>query len=255
MDKVLPFRGYDLPVHLVWRTGSDTHNYEQIANWHIAQIQKYVGIKETDNVVEIGCAIGRVAIPLTEILTRGTYIGTEVQRPSIEWCAENITPRHPNFTFIHHDIHDTLHNPNGTMRASDIRLPSPDGTVDLVLLHSVFTHMFGDEIVHYLREFKRMMKPTGRVYASCFLVNPAVLAAVRDSPRPGWKTQFQHPYGDRCYVNSVQEPRAAVAFEDEAFADIIEQGGLVLEQTLWGNWSGARDNPRSGQDVVILRQR
>ena len=41
------------------KTGSGTHNYEQIADWHISQIKKYVGIRDTDNVLEIGCGIGR----------------------------------------------------------------------------------------------------------------------------------------------------------------------------------------------------
>jgi SAM-dependent methyltransferase len=253
MVELFQFRGYEIPVHLVMKTGSGTHNFEQIADWHISQIQKYVGINAADNVVEIGCGIGRVAIPLTEILTCGTYLGTEVIRPSVDWCSENITARHPNFTFIHHDIHDTLHNPNGTLHAKDIRLPSEDGTVNLILLLSVFTHMFRDEIIHYMREFRRMLKPTGRVYASCFLVNSAVLDAVRDEPRLGWKVQFRHAYGEGCYINSEEEPRGAVAFEDGMFMAMINQGRLALDDVLWGNWSGARDNPRSGQDVTILR--
>lgn len=253
MADTLHFRGYDMPVSLVLKTGSGTHNYEAIANWHISQLQKYIGVKATDNVVEIGCGVGRVAIPLTEILTDGTYLGTEVIRTHFEWCRDNIGARNPNFQFIYHDIHDTLHNPKGTLHAKDIRLPVESGTVDIILLHSVFTHMLRDEIVHYMREFRRILKPTGRVYASCFLVNDDALKAVRDAPREGWKVQFKHRYGEGCYINSPQEPRAAVAFEDRVFVEMASQANLEIEQTLWGNWSGTRENPRSGQDVVILK--
>lgn len=253
MVEFFQFRGYEIPVHLVNKTGGGTETFEKISDWHLAQVRKYIGVKETDNVVEIGCGIGRDAIPLTEILTSGSYIGTDTIAPSIEWCTNNISARHPNFKFIHHDIYDTLHNPGGTLHASDIRLPSEDETVDLVLLHSVFTHMFREEIIHYMREFRRILKPTGRVWASCFLANQATRDAVRERPKPGWSVQFRYPYGEGCYVNLEREPRAAVAFEDDTFMDMIKQGGLILDQVLWGAWSGQRTDAKSGQDVVILR--
>jgi SAM-dependent methyltransferase len=253
MVELFHFRGYDIPVHLLNKTGGGTETFEKISDWHLVQLKKYVGVKETDNVVEIGCGIGRDAIPLTEILKGGTYIGTDTIAPSIEWCTKQISARHPNFLFIHHDIHDTLHNPNGMLHAKEVRLPSADGSVDLILLHSVFTHMFGDEIVHYLREFRRILKPTGRVYASCFLVNDGIRTAVQDAPRPGWSVQFKFPFGAGCYINSEREPRAAVAFEDDHFIHLIGESDLKLDQILWGAWSGYREGARSGQDIVILR--
>ena len=253
MGDLLQFRGYELPVSLVMKTGSGTHNFEKIADWHVSQLQKYIGIKCTDSVVEIGCGIGRIAIPLTEMLTEGRYLGTEVIRPSVDWLSENIAAKYNNFRFAHHDIHDTLHNPNGTMHAADIRLPVDDKSVDVIFLQSVFTHMMEDEIVHYLREFARILKPGGRVSASCFLVNDKALNAVRDAPPEGWSVQFKYPVGDRCYINSKQEPRAAVAFEDDKFISMIEAAGLQVDQILWGTWSGTRENPRSGQDVAILK--
>jgi hypothetical protein len=155
MSDHLHFRGFDIPLALVNRTGGTADTFERISDWHASQVDRYIGrVKSTDNVVEIGCACGRAAIPLTSILTDGSYLGTETQRPHIQWCTDNITAQHPNFTFIHHDIYDTLHNPAGVLHANDIRLPSADQSVDLILLYSVFTHMVGDEITNCLREFR-----------------------------------------------------------------------------------------------------
>jgi SAM-dependent methyltransferase len=253
MTELFEFRGYQIPVHLVNKTGGGTDTFEKISDWHIAQVQKYIGIKPTDNVVEIGCGIGRDAIPLTTILAQGTYLGTDTIGASIRWCIENISSRCPNFRFVHHDIRDALHNPKGMLQASDIILPVIDQTTDLILLHSVFTHMFKDEIVHYLREFRRILKPSGRVWASCFIANDSTLAAVRNQPRPGWGVQFRYTYEDGCFINSEQQPRAAVAYEDKVLMDMIELSGLQVDDILWGSWSGQRDNARSGQDTIILR--
>lgn len=66
MSDYLHFRGFDIPIPLVNRTGGTADTFEKIADWHAAQIDRYIGpIKNTDNVVEIGCACGRDAIPLT----------------------------------------------------------------------------------------------------------------------------------------------------------------------------------------------
>lgn len=253
MSEYFHFRGYDIPVDLLNKTGGGTDKFEEVSDWHIAQVQKHICINDTDSVVEIGCGIGRDAIPLTGLLSRGSYVGTDTIGPSIRWCAENISPRHENFTFVHHDIHDTLHNPKGTLRAVDIRLPSEDESVDLILLHSVFTHMMEDEIVHYVGEFRRIMKPSGRVWASCFLVNDALLSAIRSSDQPGWSLRFSHKHAEGCYINRKEEPRQTVAYDENRFYEIMRRGGLVVDRTLWGAWSKLRAMPESGQDAVILR--
>jgi len=254
-DQLFHFRGYDIPVNLVGRTGGGTESFGKVSDWHIAQVQRYIGIKSTDNVLEIGCGIGRDAIPLTELIPHGKYIGTDTISPSIQWCTENISKKHANFAFVHHDIYDTLHNPKGTLQAFDVKLPAEDASIDLVLLHSVFTHMFADEIVHYLGEFRRVLKPNGRVWASFFIVNQGILEAIRRNPEPGWNLSFPYQYRTDCYINITEEPRQSVAFDELTLELMIAKGGLVLDQPiLWGNWSGLRENPKSGQDAIILKR-
>jgi SAM-dependent methyltransferase len=253
MAELFHFRGYNIPVALLEKTGGGTETFEEISDHHITLLQQYIGIGDADSVMEIGCGIGRDSIPMTELLKRGRYVGTDTIAPSIRWCTENITPRFPNFVFVHHDIHDTLHNPTGTLSAFDIRLPADDDSVDLVVLQSVFTHMFSDEIVHYLREFRRILKPTGRIWATFFIVNQGILDAIRDSARTRHALSFCYPYGPGCHVNTLAEPRGAVAFEQPTLMKMIENGGLVLAQPiLWGAWSGRRLEPKCGQDGLVL---
>src|SRR4051794_26342926 len=56
------------------------------------------GLRRDEDVLDVGCGIGRTAIPLTEYLSEhGSYRGFDISRESIEWCSREITSRFPNF--------------------------------------------------------------------------------------------------------------------------------------------------------------
>ena len=57
------------------------------------------GLEPGDRVLDIGCGIGRMAIPLSGYLEGGSYAGFDVGRAMIRWCRRNISPRHPEFEF------------------------------------------------------------------------------------------------------------------------------------------------------------
>jgi ubiquinone/menaquinone biosynthesis C-methylase UbiE len=255
-EEMFAFRGFNIPVRLLAMTGGGTDTFDLISQSHIDQLQQYIGIRPGAKILEIGCGIGRDAIPLAELISpEGTYKGTDVIGESVAWCKANITAKFPNFEFFHHDIKDTLHNPEGTLEASGIHLPYGDGEVDLVILQSVFTHMFVDEIRHYLSEFRRILTPEGRVWASVFIVNDDVLAAIANNAKTLHALSFKHSYGRGCFINSEVEPRGAVALDLAAVFRLLDGSGLVMSRPiLWGSWSGVRNNPESGQDILILKR-
>ncbi len=117
------YKGYAIPTHLVEITGGGPATFDVISVNHMAALARYMGIVATHDVLEIGCGIGRDAIPLTQIVTRGTYLGIDIIDQSIAWCRNNITPAHPHFRFHHFDIKDQLHNPNGSTGTRAVKLP------------------------------------------------------------------------------------------------------------------------------------
>ena len=250
------YKGFTIPVDLINMTGAGTDTFDVISKWHIDSIQHHIGIRSTDSVVEIGCGIGRDAIPLTEILgTAGTYFGTDVIGTSIDWCVNNITPLFPNFRFEWHDIYDDLHNPNGVIDTLDIILNVPDNSVDLIILQSVFTHMFEHEICHYLKEFRRILKLDGRVWASIFIVTPNILQQIADNAQTVYQLSFNHVYGDGCFINSLDSKRGAVAFTHKTIDRMLRASHMTLAKPiLKGSWSGTEQEPESGQDCLILKR-
>ena len=217
-------------------------------------LQEHVPIQRDCSIIEIGCGIGRDAIPLTNIIgTDGQYLGIEIVKDSVDWCTANISARHPNFRFVHFDVADQLHNPHGCGKTTAFSLPATDRSVDRVIVWSVFTHMIKDDIVHYLREFARVLRPSGKVFATWFVVSDEILAKARTVDLTPFHLRFEHHLAEGCFVNDLQFPMSAVAYTREALLSTIASGGLELSgDILPGAWSGYWSNPKGGQDATIL---
>lgn len=215
-------------------------------------MRETVGIKPNHNFLEIGCGIGRDAIPLTKIVTEDTYVGVDIIPLSIAWCWANIGCRHHNFKFHLFDIKDQLHNPLGTTRTRDVRLPVLNRSIYRIILWSVFTHMFRYDILHYLDEFKRALRPGGRAFITCFIADEASLEATRKFNNTDFNLHFDHEYGPECYVNDLVAPAGAVAYTEKALKEMVEAAGLAFAAPfIRGNWSGLHQTDR-GQDAMIL---
>jgi SAM-dependent methyltransferase len=248
------FRGFRIPVHLIALTGAGPDTFDWMGRRHIELYEKFVGLGPEMTLLEIGCGIGRDALQLLDLLRgQGRYIGIDVTRDSVVWCQDNITPKHPAFTFHHFDAVNELYNPYGAMTSMDFALPVADASVDRIFLASVFTHLFEDEVQHYLGEFARVLKPGGQVYASFFLHAPEALEAARARGTTSWNAKFDIPLSEGVYANDPVYPRGAVAFTDAAMRRLIAKAGLRLVRPyLKGSWFGLHADPDDGQDVAIL---
>ena len=256
MSDTFRFLDYDIPLDLLRLTGGGPETFEQISAEHIKLLQANIGLEPDSTVLEIGCGIGRDAIPLTRLLSPrgGRYVGIDIIGRSIEWCNLNIAARHENFSFIHYDVADQLHNPNGHTHTSDIRLPLPDSSVDKIILWSVFTHMFENDIVHYLREFARVIRPTGKIWLTLFIVDDDTLASARATNLTEFNLRFDHPYAPGCFINVPEFPAGAVAYTAGTVFRMIAKGGLEMAAApLFGSWSGLPPiGTDPGQDALVL---
>jgi SAM-dependent methyltransferase len=249
------FLGFDIPVDLLNMTGGGVSDFDSIAFGHFEYLKKYIAILPTDNILEVGCGIGRDAIPLSKFLTTGSYKGIDIIGRSIQWCESNIGKKNKNFKFYHFDVKDKLHNPNGEKDLIDYKLPCEDSSIDKIFLWSVFTHMFERDIEIYLKEFQRVLKPSGRVLITCFIVDPSILKEARKVDLTPWSLRFEYSHGDGCFINNLDYPTGAVAFTQDKLLNLVSKAQLTPElPILTGQWWGKEDGLGFGQDVIICKK-
>jgi SAM-dependent methyltransferase len=248
--ELFSYNGYEIPVDLVELTGGGPATWDAIARMHMDAYARYAPIEPSFSVLEVGCGVGRDAIPLSHLLSpAGSYVGVDIIKPSIVWCQENITPTFPNFRFVHFDVQSDIHNPRGTISSADVKMPVPDASVDRILLQSVFTHMFEPDIVSYMREFVRALRPRGVVIASFFIIDDETRALAVATGQ--WLT-FQHQINPDCWVNDPEHPEGAVSYTEAALRRMLAASGLrLLQQIHRGVWCG-REGLADGQDMCIL---
>ena len=252
MSESFPFEGFDIPLDLAILTGGGPDTWEGISAAHLAAYARYCPLGSGNDVLEVGCGVGRDAIPLARVLgERGTYVGVDVSGPSIAWCQEHITARHPNLSFAHLDIRSEFYNPQGSLAGNEVTLPVASSSIDRIILQSVFTHMFEPDITHFLREFRRVLRRDGRVFATFFVLGDESVRLANETPEV---LKFAYGHGDGCRVNDLGYAEAAVGYTPEALSRLVRRGGFAFDQPIHlGSWCG-RTGVDDGQDVVILKR-
>lgn len=196
------------------------------------------GLRPEHRVLDIGCGIGRMAVPLTQYLDvgKGRYSGLDPVEGGIAWCRRFVTPVYPNFTFQRLDIAHKLYNPQGKISGEALKLPYPERQFDFVIMTSVVTHLPPDEVLVYLREVARMLKPGGRLFMTAFVVDgiAAANASGRRDPRLGFARDGDGP----CWHVPEMPPLAAVGFDDGFLDQALEKAGLVVSLKSLGHWRG-----------------
>jgi SAM-dependent methyltransferase len=120
-------------------------------------------VKPGTVVLDVGCGCGGKARGLLHNRFIDRYIGFDVIKENIAWCDKFLKPYFDcDAEFIWYDVYSAEYNKNGRMRATELRFPCEDDSVDLSIAASVFTHLLEADAIHYLNETRRVLKPNGR---------------------------------------------------------------------------------------------
>lgn len=227
------------------------------SNWSIARY--YAGIVTNPplppgaHVLDMGCGYGRIALALTHLMGRDQrYVGLDPHAEAVEWAQQNITTRHPHFVFTHVDIANGAYNERGEVSATQFRFPFEDGSLDVVLMTSVATHVDIDTVRHYVSEAARTLNPvSGRLVATFFLLDPQVedlLAQGRSPFRMPW------PLGP-SRVENPASPELAIAHPRELVLSMLRDAGFADTTVAQGSWSGREGTgPMDYQDLVVAHR-
>ncbi len=210
------------------------------------------GLKKNDCVLDVGCGIGRMAIPLTGYLSsEGSYEGFDIVAKGINWCTKRITSKFPNFKFQLADVSNPRYHTKGKQKSSAYRFPYEDQSFDFVCLTSVFTHMLPNDVENYLFQISRVLKPNGKCFVTFFLLNTESLSLI-DKKRS--RFDFKYSYGD-CRIEHEDMPENVVSYTEILVRNLYEKNQLmIIEPIHFGSWC-ARENFVSFQDIIVATKK
>lgn len=206
------------------------------------------GLEPHHTVLDVGSGIGRISASLSLFLDpeKGRYIGFDPVIEGVEWCRKAYAGQ-PNFRFEWADLYNELYRPEGTILSTEFTFPVEDKSIDFAILTSVFTHLYEPEIAAYLDELARVVKPTGRIFATAFLYDGTI----------PFQSELPHLHFDKQDVRNPNRwhvegypPLAAVCYSGNYFADLIQGATGRKADIRKGQWRGG-PGPWS-QDLILI---
>ncbi len=212
---------------------------------------QYGGLQAHHHVLDIGCGIGRIAIPLTKFLNKdGAYEGFDIVEEGIDWCSTRITPKFPNFRFKHIPLRNDLYNLGTDTQAAQFVFPYADNQFDFIILTSVFTHMQDKEVENYLNEISRVLKKGGKCFATFFIIDEASRKYLGQTDQ----AFFTHDFG-HYWLHDDKVKDANIAFTKSYIDQISAKAGLQIAAFHPGWWAGRdRSVCVDFQDVIIFEK-
>ncbi|MFC5421093.1 class I SAM-dependent methyltransferase [Bosea eneae] len=207
-------------------------DYRAIGAEFLGHFVRIGRLQPHERVFDIGCGIGRMAVPLTQYLDpeRGSYDGVDPVMDGILWCAQTITPVYPRFRFQRLDIAHPLYNPQGSLPGNEVRFGFANQSFDFIIMTSVATHLPPDELVVYLNEASRLLAPGGRLFLTAFAL---------DGQSTGQERLKFRRWGEGPGWYAIEEAPLAAAGIDAGFLlEYTVQAGLTVERLDPGHWRG-----------------
>ena len=178
-------------------------------------------IKPDANIVDIGCGCGRFAHHLRDYSFgpddryTGTYTGIDIDEEAIRWCQQHFPP---NFQFRCVSQQSTVYR--SSSGPEEVSLPLADHSQDFVFSTSLFTHLLEEQMVSYMKEAARVLRPGGAMQMSFFCYD-----LLKEENLLGGRFTFRHQMG-ASYVENSKYPEAAVAYTRDFMMRTAEQCGF-----------------------------
>ncbi len=242
-------RNYPIPPdEFIKFIGSD--NYYRTGNQFLHYFIELGKLQPHENVLDVGCGVGRMAMALTKYLKTGKCECFDVFSDGIKWCKENIEVNNPNFHFNVIDVYHKEYNKNGKQKASEYKFPFPDESFDFVYLTSIFTHLLPKDLENYFSEIVRVMKKNGRCLITYFLLNSESSELMKTKYN---KLDIKYKF-EGYSSTSETNPERVIGYDEKYIRQLYERNNLsIVEPIHFGNWCGRKEY-LNHQDIIIAKK-
>jgi len=120
-------------------------DFSKVGDWEVDLLAS-AGLREGQRIIDVGCGSGRLAAALSRRFgDRISYLGVDIVQTMLDYAA---TVSDPSYRFAMN---------------TELSIPAPDASCDLIAFFSVVTHLLHEESFRYLRDARRALKPDGRL--------------------------------------------------------------------------------------------
>ena len=200
-------------------------DFKRVGDEFLQYFISLCNIRPDGRILDVGCGIGRMAIPLTKYINgSGSYVGFDIVNSGIQWCCENISQKYPHFQFQLADIYNKFYNSNGIYISSEYKFPFPNEDFDFVFATSVFTHMLSSDVENYLSEISRVLRKNGTFLITSFIINSESLNLIDQN-----KSNLNFKFNIDCNSMTINKeiPENAIAYNESFIRNAFERHNLA----------------------------
>ena len=190
---------------------TDEDEYARTAQQNVEILEETVGVKPEDEILEIGCGVGRVGTALAPLCKR--WVGADVSSNMLGHARDRLSA-FDNVELVELSGWDLA--------------PIPSESLDVVYCMVVFMHLDEWERFSYVREAMRVLRPGGRLYVDNFNLRS----------EPGWTfftemaTNY-HPLWRPANISKSSTPDELTTYLERAGFDDIKIGEAPTSLFLW----------------------
>jgi ubiquinone/menaquinone biosynthesis C-methylase UbiE len=213
----------------------DMEYYFNLGKKQSEKIIQWLSIKPNQKILDIGCGCGRIAIHFLNYLNeQGQYIGIDSNKKLLSYCADNISTVNDKFQFKLIDAYNGVYSREGKLKCEDIIFPVENGTVDIVIMWSIFTHMYLADIDAYLKEIHRVLKKGGLFISSFNLYNEFISNQIKMEKS---YLDIKYRINEDSYSLDKEIPENGFAHNEEMVKELYWRNEFLIREIKYGVWS------------------
>lgn len=234
IQRVVPPFGVDSAGALI--------SFDEVAFTHLEGFERALnvvgrGFADFERLLDFGCGPGRFIRHLGQLTPTTEIHGADIDGQAIEWLRDNIS-------FGHYEV--IPHEPPTAY---------PDQHFDLILNHSVFTHLPADLQDKWMAELHRITKPDAVLLLTLHSTNQWN-QAIGDMERGGEKAEHLRAVLERDGIAFIEDDSYIGSTHPDFYHTTFHAPWYVFEHwTEWFDLAAYMPLGSNTQDLVVMRRR